>query len=200
MDWIMENYQQGHRPQFVGIRNSADEGFALHDFGSVLKEGGGQGLFFSSADGESESGVVVGSEVDLFALDPDACLVDLDVTLASLKSQLKGETLLGALMFSCSGRGPSDRSILGKKMADASGFENAFPGLPLLGFYAGGEIGPEAKPTKAISLRAGKVSFQGFTVVFGVWIVPERVRSRCWDLDDSDESCSKYVKQKLDKT
>ena len=54
------------------------------------------------------------------------------------------EELMGALMFSCSGRGPETSSLISVPMLDATRFHAKFPDLPLTGFYAGGEIGPMA--------------------------------------------------------
>ena len=118
-------------------------------------------MFLDSGIHIPSGSVPVGSSLDLFELDPAACLEDLDATLASLKQTLHKEKLLGALMFSCGGRGPGARSMLGREMADARAFDNVFPGLPLLGFYAGGEIGPEARPMSRNPFQSGKVKLQG---------------------------------------
>ena len=48
--------------------------------------------------------------------------------------------------------------------------------LPLVGFWAGGEIGPqamaEAAPVEAT--RTGRAALQGFTAVFGIFRAPAR--------------------------
>ena len=59
-------------------------------------------------------------------------------------------------------------------MLDATYFERTFPGVPLLGYYAGGEIGPEARVAREDAFMCSNAAVQGFTAVFGVFIVPER--------------------------
>ena len=46
---------------------------------------------------------------------------------------------VGALLFTCSGRGVN---FYGEPNIDSSAFRNGFQGVPLAGFFAGGEIGP----------------------------------------------------------
>jgi small ligand-binding sensory domain FIST len=88
---------------------------------------------------------VEGWKMKFFQLDPDACKRDLKNSLQEVERQLaqQGKELLGGLMFSCSGRGPDDR-FFGIRSADATIYSQIFPDAPLLGFYAGGEIGPQA--------------------------------------------------------
>lgn len=176
-------------PQFLGIRSSKDEGFALLPLEQSMLTPTGLNL---------GNLVETGDDVDLFAIDQQACIVDLDATLASLKDQLEGNELLGALMYSCGGRGPHE-ALNNEKMLDATHFNKYFPGLPLLGFYAGGEIGPDARAANHNVYQKGKVRLQGFTVVYGVLIVPtrSRVRSKFYDLDDTAEALAAYARQKL---
>jgi hypothetical protein len=54
---------------------------------------------------------------------------------------------------------------------DATRFNRAFPHAPLLGFMAGGEIGPRAYSI-AINNQVGSVAVQGFTACFGLFSVP----------------------------
>lgn len=109
--------------------------------------------------------------IDLFDLSGEACIEDLDYTLGNLAKtvQKNKEEVLGAVMFSCGGRGPTANSLMrGHVMADATRFAKAFHTtrtpthesdsaatdsitasqkkrrVPCLGFYAGGEIGPLA--------------------------------------------------------
>lgn len=53
-------------------------------------------------------------------------------------------------------------------------FQAAFPSLPLAGFWAGGEIGPQALVEAALeqATRTGRATLQGFTAVFGIFRAP----------------------------
>ena len=121
---------------------------------------------------ENSEALVEGAEVDLFSMDAEAMVTDVDATIKTLESQLHGEEVLSALMFSCGARGPQPMML--PPMTDATRFENVFKGLPLVGFYAGGEIGPPAAVACEDAFRRGKVAMQGMTVVFGVFVVPKR--------------------------
>ena len=47
--------------------------------------------------------------------------------------------------------------------------------LPLVGFYANGEVGPMAMAEQQGSVfQSGRVALQGFTAVFGLFVTPER--------------------------
>jgi len=70
--------------------------------------------------------------------------------------------ILGALLFTCNAR---------QDFGDAKQFEQLVPKAQLLGSYAGGEIGPQA--TKDLFVR-GAARMQGFTAVFGVFLVPDK--------------------------
>jgi small ligand-binding sensory domain FIST len=118
--------------------------------------------------------------------------------LGSLKKSLNREKLLGALMFSCGARGPQPR-MLPVAMADATEFRRVFPDLPLHGFYAGGEIGPEARAANGRVFMHGRVKLQGFTAVFGVFVVP-RVQLRDYHItaaEDTLETCQAYAQKKV---
>ena len=63
--------------------------------------------------------------------------------------------------------------------------------LPLVGLWAGGEIGPEAiADLEGGVLRSGdtamKTALQGFTAVFGVFVVPDRAAARRALLEEAD--------------
>ena len=51
------------------------------------------------------------AEIDFFALDGESCMEDMDMTMSKLKEQTSGEEILGAVMFSCNGRGPQGKTI-----------------------------------------------------------------------------------------
>ena len=192
MQFIMNlAVERNLRPDYIGIRRVGEDGYTLHqvhrgmlsDDGFVVEgeegeegeegkgrgKGGGKGENGENEEKGEEAAIHIantmeGADVDMFALDGPACLEDLDKTLSRLKSQLNGEKLLGALMFSCGGRGPSQRSMMKERMADASHFEEKFSGLPCLGFYAGGEIGPMAKHENKKVFQKGKVALQGYVI------------------------------------
>ena len=81
---------------------------------------------------------------------------NLDITLARLHRQLDGEQLLGALMFSCGGRGPSRSSMMGESVRYHT-FQQRVPGLPCLGFYAGGRLDPWRSTAMSMFFRAAKL-------------------------------------------
>jgi hypothetical protein len=119
-------------------------GMLVHDSIVLESNEDEQAIDNSGAAGSVGSGLVEslnGADIDMFKLDGPSCIADLDRTLMRLSEQLVNEQLLGALMFSCGGRGPSKRGMMGEEMMDANHFNHHFD-LPCLGFYAGGEIGP----------------------------------------------------------
>lgn len=188
VSFLRNNLQKN--PQFLGIRSSKNQGFALLPLEQSMMHHNGLNL--------KNSHVNVGDDVDLFAVDLQSCILDLDATLSSLKDSLHGTELLGALMFSCGGRGPH-AALNTEKMIDAQHFSKVFPSLPLLGFYAGGEIGPDARAGNHNVYQEGEVKLQSFTVVFGVLIVPTRsaMRSKFYNFNDTTEALAKYAHQKL---
>jgi len=80
-----------------------------------------------------------------------------------------GDTILGALLFTCNARG---HHMFGRDAQDAAIFQAQFPQAPLMGFYAGGEIGPDAEDSSTVTFLRGKACMQGFTAVFGFFLVP----------------------------
>ncbi|EOD29131.1 hypothetical protein EMIHUDRAFT_234067 [Emiliania huxleyi CCMP1516] len=90
-----------------------------------------------------------GGAVQFYAFDPQSCKQDLATRLAAMKAETerKGERLLGAAAF------------------DATTFSKTFPATPLIGMYAGGEIGPpllaDAPPSRAF--QVGGAGMHGFT-------------------------------------
>ena len=174
---------------FLGVKNADARGFEL------LSQGGmrlieGRGLFLpqgilqgSTVEGEGEDADA--AHVRVYALTAEACAADVDAQLKSLASELAADKreLMGALMFSCNGRGPSSMGPGLGQMLDARVCERNFPNLPLVGLWAGGEIGPEAiADLEGGVLRSGqtamKTALQGFTAVFGVFVVPDRAAAR----------------------
>lgn len=112
-------------------------------------------------------------EIRLFQVDAAECKRDVGRMLDCVKQKCAEaeEETLGAVMFTCSGRG---KQFFGEEFVDAAQFKSVFPDLPLLGFWAGGEIGPQAvaEATPADCCRVGRADLQGFTAVFGVFRAP----------------------------
>mmetsp|Transcript_59350 Transcript_59350/g.165722 ORF Transcript_59350/g.165722 Transcript_59350/m.165722 type:complete len:497 (-) Transcript_59350:96-1586(-) len=96
--------------------------------------------------------------------------------------------VLGALLFTCNGRG---RQTFQREANDALLFQAQFPNAQLLGHYAGGEIGPKVRRCSSQNQRArtdsdvaandddsaflrGNAELQGFTAVFGFFLVPRK--------------------------
>ena len=156
-----------------------------------------EGALVVPTDGSpAQEGSLVGAEVDFFYLDGEACCSDVDRTVAMLREQTCGEEILGAVMFSCLGRGPMRGGLIGEDMADATRFANAFPDVPCLGYYAGGEIGPTALAGNRNVFRQGRAAVQGFTAVFCLFIVPV-VERRDYALDDSPDAVRAFVDERL---
>lgn len=87
---------------------------------------------------------------------------------------LKEQRILGALLITCNGRG---RRMFGREGCDASLFQSQFPEAPLLGYYAGGEIGPGVEDSADIansSFEAGNAAIRGFTAVYGFFLMPRK--------------------------
>lgn len=178
---------------FLGVRRVGEDGFSLHmphpislnlnAFLLVKSEN-------SSTEDAEES--LVNANVDLLDLDGKACMDDMTNATRKLKEQTKGEKLLGAVMISCNGRGPTAGGLISEDMSDATRFAKAFPDVPCLGFYAGGEIGPEAKAGRESAFQAGRTALQGFTAVFALFIVPIIDLSGV-NLDDCSENVEQFV-------
>jgi len=157
----------------------------------------------SSVEGSEDS---EGSEevvrVRFYQLDEAHCKLDAGVQLRRAKAQLDGagRKLMGALLFSCGGRGP--HQFGGTPMMDATAFSEVFPNLPMTGFYAGGEVGPQALAhgTGQVATQTGNATLQGFTCVFGLFSVPERDKLRAGfastlpsTLDSTSEGLQKFL-------
>jgi len=157
----------------IGLADAPEEGYELTPLSNDMVM-------------QSESALLVplrrGSErlwrsgsVRFYSFDPDSCRRDLTRRLGALKAEAarKGERLLGAVMFTCGGR---TLQFFGERAFDATTFVRIFDGTPLVGMYAGGEIGPpllaDAPPSKAF--QVGGAEMHGFTAIFGMFIVPER--------------------------
>lgn len=90
----------------------------------------------------------------------DAATADLDLTATLLEAQMRlgGREPVAGFLASCNGRGTA---LFGGPHHDAAAIERRFPGLPLAGLIAAGEIGPVG----------AKAFLHGFTGSLGM-IVP----------------------------
>ena len=207
---VMELFTQArdNDADFFGVRRPHDDGFELYDIDeeftleeealsvpSNWKPNGGWDNYHS-APSSIQYDSLVGAEVDFYCLDGEACCQDVDRTLSLLRDQTQGEEILGAVMFSCSGRGPRQGRLIHEDMMDATRFARAFPDVPCLGFYAGGEIGPMALVGNQKVFRKGRAAVQGFTAVFCLFIVPV-VKRREYELDDGPDAVQKFIKDRL---
>nr|MDF0366459.1 FIST C-terminal domain-containing protein [Nodosilinea sp. TSF1-S3] len=97
-----------------------------------------------------------GQRVQFHLRDARTSATDLETLLQRYQQQSPASTApAGALMFSCMGRGAG---LYNQANFDSGLFAQYLPGLPLGGFFCGGEIGP-----------VGQTTFlHGFTSVFGI--------------------------------
>ena len=93
----------------------------------------------------------MGSRLSLkfFELEAAACRADVEEKMRAVARELRerNQELLGSLLFSCNGRGPSrflDLHGGGTAGIDARAFTAAFPNTAVAGFYCMGEIGPQS--------------------------------------------------------
>lgn len=186
-----------HQPEYIGIRRSGADGFELSVLSPFSLQTNSIIIMTDGSPTQEES--LEKANIDFFSLDPKACLGHVDMTLGKLKERTKNEVVLGALMFSCNGRGPEKSCMLREQMADAKRFHKHFPDIPCLGFYAGGEIGPMAMVGNVDVFQTGKAAVQGFTAVFALFIVPE-VTPGAFSFDDSDQNVARYLDERMAET
>lgn len=183
-----------HQPDFCGICRPGEDGFELNALSPISLQ---TNSIIIITDGYPEQEASLeNAALNLYSLSGEACNMHMDWTLGQLKKQTRDEVILGAIMFSCSGRGPQPGGLIRERMADAARFHKHFPLTPCLGFYAGGEIGPMALAGHENVFQRGKVAVQGFTAVFAVFIVP-LVEPPTFDLDDCKENVAEFVKSRL---
>lgn len=193
---VQEMIRTFGRPDFLGLRTPQQDGFLLmspHPISANLN-----GFLLIPESEIAEHTTLVGSNVDLFELSGRECMKDMDFCMAKLREQTVGEEVLGAIMFSCSGRGPRAGSLITEEMADAKRFAKAFPNVPCLGFYAGGEIGPLALAGRQSVFQQGNAGVQGFTAVFALFIVPRfAALEHTMGIDDSKDSVDAFWESRL---
>jgi len=195
MEWIA---QVSRTADFIGLKRPGKDGFELHMMTPYCTMT--ENFLIMTNGSPEEIATLQHAEIDFFKLTGDACLADMDTTVAKLKDQTKGEKILGAVMYSCNGRGPERRGLITETMADATRFSKGFPNVPCLGFYAGGEIGPLALAGNVKVFQTGRVTVQGFTAVFALFIVPDLEPPESYQLDDCNENVLQFVHSRLNGT
>lgn len=173
----IQNEAPRHAPIFLGLRFGGAGGYLLEQLSQENFQQGGE-VSVRLEQGELEEGRQAGdppSECDVrfYQLDAQECKKDLRQLLGYVQQQCteREEETLGAIMFTCGGRG---QRFFKEAFVDAKQFREVFPSLPLVGFWAGGEIGPQAfaEASVAEATRAGRAALQGFTAVFGIFRAP----------------------------
>ncbi|MFQ4143839.1 FIST N-terminal domain-containing protein [Chlorogloeopsis sp. ULAP02] len=97
-----------------------------------------------------------GQRLQFHLRDAEASAADLEFLLQQYQTQQSSfETAVGALMFSCVGRGAG---LYGKANFDSQLFQHYLNNIPLGGFFCSGEIGPVGNST----------FLHGYTSVFGI--------------------------------
>ena len=169
----------------IGLADGPSEGYELTplDQGMVLQSK--EALLLPPRRGENQTWP--SGSLKFYSFDPESCRADLTKRLTELKAaaHAKGDRLLGAVMFTCGGR---TSHFFGEPAFDATTFARIFDTTPLIGMYAGGEIGPpllaEAPASKAF--QVGGATMHGFTAIFGFFIVPKR-KARTEELAFADD-------------
>lgn len=86
----------------------------------------------------------VGQTIQFQLRDAATASLDLVATLLETQIRLNGREAIGAVMATCNGRGTT---LFGEPHHDAGLVERRFPGLPITGLIAAGEIGPVGSNT-----------------------------------------------------
>ena len=144
---------------FLGLKRPGQDGFQLSSLNELTQALGAFAILTDGSETELES--TEGAELDFFCLNGKACMEDMDRTMLQLRQQTEGEEILGALMYTCNGRGPEPGYLIPEEISDAKRFGNAFPRVPCLGFYAAGEYGPVALAGNENIFQTGRASLQG---------------------------------------
>merc|ERR1711971_1119540 len=105
---------------FWGFKRPGEDGFKLSHVNSLTRELNAFVIVAEESEDSRES--LLGAEMDFFFMDGRSCQEGMDRTMRKLKEQIAGEEILGALMYSCNGRGPSARGMIEEEMSDAKRF------------------------------------------------------------------------------
>lgn len=181
--------------EFIGFKRKGRDGFQLFDVNNLTQATNTFVILTENSEHDLET--LEGAELDFFSLNGEACMEDMDRTMLQLKQQTEGEKILGALIYTCNGRGPEGGSFIPEAQSDAKRFVKVFPNVPCTGFYAAGEYGPVALAGNENVFQSGHATLQGFTAVFALFIVPENDGLENYNLDDSNENVGKFVREQL---
>jgi len=173
---LAQSYQMmddsGYHMFYIGVRRpDISSGFRLHGIGqhNLCNEG-----ILLDQEGSSATSDL---QLRFYQLASDECAADVKTALERAREQFEGseEQVMGALFFSCNGRGPGPFDSSEQPMVDARAFQAVFPEVPMAGFYAGGEIGPLAlaQAEGFVATQTGSATLQGFTCVWGIFTVPK---------------------------
>lgn len=101
-----------------------------------------------------------GQRVQFHLRDSNTSAEDLELLLSHYqREQSHPNSLIGALLFSCLGRG---ERLYNQPNFDSELFRRYFPDIPLGGFFCNGEIGPVS----------GSIFLHGYTSAFGIFSQP----------------------------
>lgn len=133
----------GEREQFL-MRRGVHIGLAMRGR-DATELGRGDFLVRSLAGVDAESGALAvgdlvseGRIVQFHVRDADSAREDLRLLLDA-ERLLEDRKPVGALMFSCNGRG---QRLFGEPHHDVSALDRAYGALPVAGFFCAGELGP----------------------------------------------------------
>lgn len=173
---------RGPQPEYVGFKRPGETGFTVHVTGGSFHINGEDSLFILGVGDD----LGAGTKFNGFRVTDESRAKEIVRVMSMLHDTVERneEKVIGALMFSCLLRGPDPISAASGPMLDASAFSAAFPGVPLSGVYANGEIGPMARGGVELdAFEAGKfdIAIQGFTAVFGIFIAPKVTDSERFD-------------------
>ena len=161
---------------FLGVSSDLSIGFTLHDIRGVTPQGE---LVLASNEVETAK------YIQFFNMDAATSKSDLRHRLEAARRSCASQSkqVLGGLLFTCGGRGVQ---FYEEQDVESTIFAHAMPDIGLSGFFAGGEIGPEAlaaAPAESEFRRGALI--QGFTAVFGVFFVPTYSRPSGKILDEA---------------
>lgn len=149
--------------QMVGFRRKGEDGFSLSNYNRMSPSD--CMMIFGEELGTKP---LVGVNIDFFNLDGESCIQDMELRMRLLQQSTRNEDLMGAVLFVCNGRGPFPGVVIPREMSDARIFAARFPSVPCLGFYAGGEIGPDVIPGRQSLEQSKKVRHCQLFVALGV--------------------------------
>jgi small ligand-binding sensory domain FIST len=180
---------------FAGTQGPNEDGFLLENLFRRRNFGDSSFGVSRRADGRN----LVGASVDFFSYTGKQSVADMEFCMSELRKEITDDEVLGALMFTCNGRGPSPkRTFIPKGMSDAKCWARHFPNIPCTGFYALGEFGP--------SPRAGRQSIVDdenyseklqLTAVVLLFIVPSANAETIRTIDDTEEAIFEFVQKQL---